>query len=177
MTNLLFRRLCFVSKLANNSALSTSIPNTLVLNINRQFLKQNLAMVSFTKSISSSSMRLKDTGDPKDRTREIPLEKSMLYLESDAYLQTYGKKRIWELYRRNYNKGRLHAKSRITCIRNEYITTGNPCPICRDEYLVVDYRNLKLIEQFIDDYNGRVYSTNKTGICQRQHKKLLWLLI
>ena len=77
------------------------------------------------------------------------------------------------MYRRNYNKGRLHAKSRITCIRNEYITTGNPCPICRDEYLVVDYRNLKLIEQFIDDYNGRVYSTNKTGICQRQHKKLL----
>ena len=114
MTNLLIRRLCFASKLPRNSCLSTSIPQTLVQK--RQFLQQDIAMMSFTKSISTSSIRLKDTeehdeedsneqakkedwmsrytGDPKDRTREIPLEKSMLYLESDAYLQTYGKKRV-----------------------------------------------------------------------------------
>ena len=34
------------------------------------------------------------TGDPKDRTRIIPLEKSLAYMESDAYRQTYGNHRV-----------------------------------------------------------------------------------
>ena len=111
--------------------------------------------------------------DPKDRTRVISLETSMAYMESDAYRQTYGDYKVWELYRRNFSKGRHFAQTRKTCIRQGKISTGNPCPICRDEYLVVDYRNLKLITQFIDEYSGRVYSTRKTGVCQRQQLNLL----
>lgn len=111
--------------------------------------------------------------DPKDRTRVISLETSMAYMESDAYRQTYGDHKVWELYRRNFSKGRHFAQTRKTCIRQDRISTGNPCPICRDEYLVVDYRNLKLITQFIDEYSGRVYSTRKTGVCQRQQLNLL----
>ena len=34
------------------------------------------------------------TGDPKDRTRIIPLEKSLAYMESEAYRQTYGNHRV-----------------------------------------------------------------------------------
>jgi len=34
------------------------------------------------------------TSDPKDRSRVIPLELSMAYMESDAYTQTYGNKRV-----------------------------------------------------------------------------------
>ena len=34
------------------------------------------------------------TGDPKDRSREIPLELSMAYVESEAYRQTYGNYRV-----------------------------------------------------------------------------------
>ena len=80
---------------------------------------------------------------------------------------------VWELYRRNFHKGRKSAPTRKTCIRQDKISTGNPCPICRDEYLLVDYQNLKLIEQFIDEYSGLIYSTKKTGVCQTQNKKLL----
>ena len=80
---------------------------------------------------------------------------------------------IWELYRRNFHKGRKSAPTRKTCIRQDKISTGNPCPICRDEYLLVDYQNLKLIEQFIDEYSGLIYPTKKTGVCQQQNKKIL----
>ena len=40
--------------------------------------------------------------------------------------------------------------------RNQAIATTNPCPICRDEYLVLDHRNIDLINQFISPYNGEV---------------------
>ena len=31
-------------------------------------------------------------------------------------------------------------KTRESCIRDKKIANASPCPICRDEYLVVDYR-------------------------------------
>jgi len=38
------------------------------------------------------------------------------------------------------------------------IATGNPCPICRDEYLILDYRNVELLKQFISPYSGKLLS-------------------
>lgn len=111
--------------------------------------------------------------DPMDRTREIPLEIGLRYLESDAYFQTYGSSRVWELYRRNFSKGRTWKPTRKTCVRWGKLQTGNPCPICRDQYLVVDYRNTKLLNQFLRDYNGEILSSYTTGVCQRQHKKIV----
>ena len=80
---------------------------------------------------------------------------------------------MWELYRRNFRAGKKNAPTRKRCIRENRIATGNPCPICRDEYLVVDYRNMKLIEQFIDEYSGSVFSSFKTGVCQKRHAEIL----
>lgn len=57
--------------------------------------------------------------------------------------------------------------------RRDEITTGNPCPICRDVYLVVDYRNVELLKQFISPYTGEVLEWGKTGVCRRQHERLL----
>lgn len=76
------------------------------------------------------------SADPKDRSRVIPLEVSLAYMESAAYKAAYGDKKIWELYRRNFKKGKTFVPTRKTCIRHEKISCGNPCPICRDEYLV-----------------------------------------
>ncbi len=45
--------------------------------------------------------------------------------------------KIWELYRRNFAKGKTFRDTRKTCIRKNKIETGSPCPICRDEYLVL----------------------------------------
>lgn len=47
----------------------------------------------------------------------------------------------------------------VCCLqRQEEIATGNPCPICRDEYLVLDYRNVKLLQQFICPHTGSILS-------------------
>ncbi|XP_076436305.1 small ribosomal subunit protein mS40-like [Babylonia areolata] len=97
---------------------------------------------------------------------------SIRYMESQAYSEAYGDKPVWFYYRRNF-KGQHAPETRKTCIRKGEIATGSPCPVCRDEYLVLDYKNIKLLEQFISPYTGDVLETKKTGICQKQHRKLL----
>ncbi|XP_027563778.1 28S ribosomal protein S18b, mitochondrial-like [Neopelma chrysocephalum] len=49
---------------------------------------------------------------------------------------------------------------------------GNPCPICRDRNLLVDFRNVKLLDQFICPHSGVVFHPTHTGVCMRQHKLL-----
>jgi len=73
---------------------------------------------------------------------------------------------------RNHKGMFAPRKTRKTCIRQGKISTGNPCPICRDEYLVLDYRNTELLQQFISPYSGEVLSYSKTGLCQKSHLRL-----
>ena len=56
----------------------------------------------------------------------------------------------------------------LESLQDGRLMTNNPCPICRDEYFVVDYRNLKLISQFMEDYTGRILDAKGTGVCQLQ---------
>ena len=73
---------------------------------------------------------------------------------------SYGTSKVWELYRRNFACTNLrHPRTRRKCIVFGKMATGNPCPICRDEYLVVDHRNTKLLSQFLTDYNKQVLTT------------------
>lgn len=53
------------------------------------------------------------------------------------------------------------------------IDTGSPCPICRDEYLVLDYRNTGLLKQFISPYTGEIIKWNVTNLCQRAHYRMV----
>jgi len=110
--------------------------------------------------------------NPKDRTRVIPPEASIKYMESVAFKSTYGSDPVWKKYRRNFAGSRLPLSTRETCIRSEMIVTGSPCPICRDEYLVIDYRNKELLKQFVDPYTGKILHPNKTHICQKQWRNL-----
>ncbi|XP_064546910.1 small ribosomal subunit protein mS40 [Drosophila montana] len=110
--------------------------------------------------------------DPKDRTNQIPVETSIRYLKSAAYKTTYGDEFVWTQYRRNHKGMYAPRKTRKTCIRQGKISTGNPCPICRDEYLVLDYRNTELLQQFISPFSGQVLSYSKTGLCQKSHLRL-----
>lgn len=112
--------------------------------------------------------------DPKDRTRKISPDLSIKYMESAAYRATYGDDPVWKHHRRNMKGGsQWIPKTRERCIRGGRINISSPCPICRDMYLVVDYRNTKLLDQFIDKYSGEVYDTSKTGVCQDQMERLL----
>lgn len=113
----------------------------------------------------------------KDRTVVIDVDTSIKYIQSEAYQITYGKSPVWKLYKRNFKGQYIPRKTRKTCIRGGQVTTGNPCPICRDEYLVLDYRNVKLLKQFISPFNGETLSFDITSICQKQHKTLLVALM
>ena len=115
-------------------------------------------------------------GITKDRTEVIPVETSIRYLKSAAFKQTYGDKPVWVLYRRNHKGGIPPRKTRHTCIRGGQISTGSPCPICRDEYLILHENNIDLLKQFICPHTGAILSYTKTGLCQKKHKELLVML-
>lgn len=112
--------------------------------------------------------------DPaKDRRKHIPVETSIKYLNSKAYNQAYGEMPVWFIYRRNHKGSLAPRKTRKSCVRNGVISTGNPCPICRDEYLVLDHRNTQLLEQFISVHTGQILDAFNTGLCQKKQKQLL----
>lgn len=99
-------------------------------------------------------------GTARDRSRFIPVEQSIEYIKSPAFRSTYGDKKIWELYRR-VHKGQLpKSRTRVSCIKQKVIATGSPCPVCRDEFLVLDYRNLDLLKMFISPNTGEVMQCN-----------------
>lgn len=94
--------------------------------------------------------------DTADRTKIIPVETSVKYIKSSAYKTTYGDQPVWVPYRRNFKGQHPPLKTRKTCIRAGKVSTGNPCPICRDEYLVLDHNNVDLLNQFISKHTGEV---------------------
>lgn len=108
-----------------------------------------------------------------DRSEAIPVETSIKYLQSIAFKKTYEGHPVWFLYRRNHKGAIPPRKTRKTCIRGGQISTGNPCPICRDEYLVLHEHNTELLKQFICPHTGTILSYKKTGLCQKSHQKLL----
>lgn len=162
-----------MSLILNGLQLVGSILRT---NLTTRIAPLRLIHVSFTRfdeEIEESATESKPINPLKDRSRDIPVETSIAYLKSDAYKQTYGDNPVWKLYRRNHKGQFPPKKTRKTCIRNKVVTTGNPCPICRDEYLIIDYRNLDLLKQFISEFNGEIIGYTKTGLCQNRNNRLL----
>ncbi|XP_064616687.1 small ribosomal subunit protein mS40-like [Liolophura sinensis] len=102
---------------------------------------------------------------------DIGYQTSLQYMDSEAYRTAYGDDVVWRHYRRNF-KGHYKPETRKTCIRGGVVSAGNPCPICRDEYLVIHYTNVKLLNQFISPYTGEILPSKITGICQKQLKGL-----
>lgn len=146
------------------------------LQLARNIFRTNLSnKVVPTRLICSSSVQYKQDEVPpeKRRNREIPVETSIRYLKSSAYEQTYKGYPVWKFYRRNFRGPYPPRHTRKTCIRGGVISTGNPCPICRDEYLILDYRNIDLLKQFISEHTGSVLSYRITGICRKKQKELL----
>ncbi|KAL4218754.1 Ribosomal protein S18 [Mactra antiquata] len=121
--------------------------------------------------------KAKYTTDPKKeglrgyKPRSVDFQTSIRYMESEAYQDVYGDDPVWKTYRRN-QKGSTYRKPKRTCIRSGVLGTSSPCPICRDDYLVLDYRNLRLLKQFVQESNHEPLSEQKTHICLAQQKKL-----
>jgi len=100
------------------------------------------------------------------------IETSLRYMASDAYKNVYGNEPIWKNYVRNRINQRFPHYTRDFCAEEGLYIRGNPCPICRDEYLLLDYRNIKLLKQFVNDHTGEIEPVLKTSICQAQLRNL-----
>ncbi|XP_053578025.1 28S ribosomal protein S18b, mitochondrial [Bombina bombina] len=109
-----------------------------------------------------------DPFDVASRYKDQPWE----YLTSEEYVQRYGSQSVWTGYRRNHKGPIPPQKTRKTCIRGGKVC-GNPCPICRDQKLGLDYRNVRLLQQFICPHTGVVFDPTKTGVCMKQQKILV----
>lgn len=152
-------------------------------NIIGQTIRRNLINyhpVSITTSFRFNSNAADDKSTnfefrniSKDRSNPVPVETSIRYINSDAYKITYGTDPVWTQYRRNHKGALPPRKTRKTCIRQNVISTGNPCPICRDEYLVLNENNTELLKQFISPHTGATLSYETTGLCQKRHQELL----
>ncbi|KAM8792372.1 small ribosomal subunit protein mS40-like [Eudromia elegans] len=105
--------------------------------------------------------------DAAPRYKEAPWE----YLESEEYRATYGDRPVWAGYRRNHKGSVPPQRTRKSCLRRGK-RVGNPCPVCRDRNLVLEFRNVKLLDQFICPHSGVVFHPTHTGICMKQHKAL-----
>lgn len=121
---------------------------------------------------SSSKVNLFDLNF--DRRIKVDYRESIKYMESEAYKKTYGKHKVWEIYKRNYKAQVPSKNSRLTCINDEgFVDTSYPCPICRDEYLVLHHDNEKLISQFINPYTAKLMTTQQCHLCIRQYRNLM----
>jgi len=107
----------------------------------------------------------------KREYQPVDLETSKEYLKSEAFAKTYGGLPIWHesLYRRNFSGPYNPIRTRPDCIMQARLV-GNPCPICRDDHLVVHHENLDLLKQFIEPQTGDVFTHRKTNVCLKQHK-------
>ncbi|XP_015976148.2 28S ribosomal protein S18b, mitochondrial isoform X4 [Rousettus aegyptiacus] len=103
------------------------------------------------------------------------------YLDSEEYQTRYGSRPVWADYRRNHKGGIPPQRTRKTCIhffftglgtsspasffslQRKNKVAGNPCPICRDHKLHVDFRNVKLLGQFVCAHTGVIFHAPYTG--------------
>lgn len=109
-----------------------------------------------------------------DRRVKVDYKDSIAYLESEAYKKTYDGHLVWKLYRRNHKNQTPSKKTRPNCINPEgFVSTSYPCPICRDEHLILHPLNVKLLEQFIDPHSGNLLTTYEHGLCQKQYRNLI----
>lgn len=109
-----------------------------------------------------------------DRRIKVDYKDSIAYLESEAYKKTYDGHLVWKLYRRNHRSQTPSKNTRPNCINQEgFLSTSYPCPICRDEYLVIHPQNTKLLEQFVDSNSGKTLTCFEHGLCLKQYRNLV----
>lgn len=141
-----------INDVCNNALLKTSFVNS---EINKRLF--SLTSKHYCEVEGGKPLKRSKYDKPgRDRSTKIPVETSIEYLASQEFKESYGDKLVWEGYRRVHKGGISPKLTRESCIRFRVVTTGSPCPICRDEYLILDHRNLELLKQFISPHTGEV---------------------
>lgn len=99
------------------------------------------------------------------------------YFESNEYKERYGERLVWADFKRNHKGSRQKQLTRHACFFRGKMC-GNPCPLCRDDNILLNFRNFTLLHHFIDPHSGMVHHSLRTGVCRRKQKLLehtIWL--
>ncbi|CAN7951706.1 unnamed protein product [Ixodes pacificus] len=54
---------------------------------------------------------------------------------------------------------------------NPYQREGRKCILCKHN-IDVDYKNVKLLSQFVSSYTGKIYEKHITGLCEKQQRRV-----
>uniref|UniRef100_A0A023G4K7 Putative ribosomal protein n=1 Tax=Amblyomma triste TaxID=251400 RepID=A0A023G4K7_AMBTT len=57
-------------------------------------------------------------------------------------------------------------------MENPFKKERRECILCKHK-VDVDYKNVKLLSQFVSPYTGKLYEKHITGLCESQQKKVL----
>uniref|UniRef100_A0AC34GQM2 Mitochondrial ribosomal protein S18C n=1 Tax=Panagrolaimus sp. ES5 TaxID=591445 RepID=A0AC34GQM2_9BILA len=60
----------------------------------------------------------------------------------------------------------------IVLEKNPYAKPKPKCILC-EKKIELNYKNTRLLQQFVSTFSGRVYERHVTGLCNKQHKRLL----
>ncbi|KAG8127801.1 putative 28S ribosomal protein [Naja naja] len=131
-------------------------------------LPKQLAFRTYCTEVNQEEPTKPDGREVDSRYKEMPWK----YLESEEYITKYGNNPVWFGYRRNFKGQVPPQRTRKMCIRKGHVC-GNPCPICRDQHLILDYRNVKLLEQFICPHSNVILDATRTGMCRNKYKELV----
>jgi len=95
------------------------------------------------------------------------------YFSSPDFEKRYGgMDYIWLDYYRPH-KGRVQKqRTRRSCIKQGVIKTASPCPICRDPKILISYKNVPLLKNFIDPHTLDIISNLRTGNCRMRQGQL-----
>lgn len=56
-------------------------------------------------------------------------------------------------------------------MENPFKNEKRLCILCKHK-IVPDYRNIRLLSQFVSRFTGRVYTRHITGLCKMQQERL-----
>ncbi|KAI1727585.1 ribosomal protein s18 domain-containing protein [Ditylenchus destructor] len=54
---------------------------------------------------------------------------------------------------------------------NPFEKDARQCVLCRHK-VKLDYKNSRLLQQFVSNFSGRVYERHLSGLCEAQHQKV-----
>uniref|UniRef100_A0A0N5BNM8 28S ribosomal protein S18c, mitochondrial n=1 Tax=Strongyloides papillosus TaxID=174720 RepID=A0A0N5BNM8_STREA len=60
----------------------------------------------------------------------------------------------------------------VTLEKNPYGKEKKKCILCEHK-IKLDYKNSRLLQQFVSSFSGRVYDKHITGLCDHQHNRLI----
>ncbi|KHN84451.1 28S ribosomal protein S18c, mitochondrial [Toxocara canis] len=58
---------------------------------------------------------------------------------------------------------------------NPYEKEKRKCILCAHR-IELDYKNARLLQQFVSSFSGRVYDRHITGLCEHQQKKVVAMI-